>query len=174
MNQSSVYIVVGLAIVLIAIRYIFAGKFSNRVTKKVNTYHYGRKDFLMSKSESDFLKILIETVSNNYCVFFQVHLSAILDEKKVKGQNWDAAFRHINGKSVDYVICDKFSIKPLLAVELDDWSHDAENRRERDLEVERILQEADLPIVRFDKRNGINRDEIRRQISEVLPNILQG
>jgi len=168
-----IYIVIGL-LAIVAIRYIFSGKFSSRATKKANSYHYGRRDFLMSKSESDFLKILIETVSNDYCVFPQVHLSAILDEKKVKGQNWETAFRHINGKSVDYVICDKLYIKPLLAVELDDWSHDAENRRERDAEVERILQEADLPIVRFDKRKGINREEIRRRISEVLPNILQG
>ena len=107
-------------------------------------------------------------VGDDYHVFPQVHLSAILDEKKVKGQNWKAAFRHINGKSVDYVICDKRSIKPLLAVELDDWSHDAQDRRDRDAEVERILQGAGLPIVRFDKRKGLNKEDIKKRIFEAI------
>jgi len=40
-------------------------------------------------------------------------------EHRIKGQDWKAAFRRINGKSVDFVICDKAYIKPLLAIELD-------------------------------------------------------
>ena len=157
-----------LAIVIIVIRYLFTDKFNSRIAKLKNTYHYGRRDYLMSQSESIFLKTLFDVVGDDYHVFPQVHLSAILDEKKVKGQNWKAAFRHINGKSVDYVICDKRSIKPLLAVELDDWSHDAQDRRDRDAEVERILQGAGLPIVRFDKRKGLNKEDIKKRIFEAI------
>ena len=52
-------------------------------------------------------------------------------------------------KSVDFVFCDKDYCRPLLAIELDDYSHNREDRKIRDAEVERILQQAQLPLLRF-------------------------
>ena len=69
-------------------------------------YRYGRKDFFMNRAEHEFFDVLIEMVGNGYYVFPQVHLSTIL-EHRIKGHDWRAAFRRINGKSVDFVICDK-------------------------------------------------------------------
>ena len=60
-------------------------------------------------------------------MFPQVHLSALLDHK-VKGQDWRIAFRHINGKSVDYVLCDKATLQPVYAIELDDYTHEPRTR----------------------------------------------
>jgi len=169
MDFSNIFILAAVLLALVAIKYFILDRFNSHSTKQKNVYHYGRRDFLMSKSESDFIKILIEIVGTNYHIFPQVHLSAIIDEKMVKGQNWKAAFKHINGKSVDYVVCDRYSIKPLLAIELDDWSHDKQDRRDRDVEVERIFQDAGLPLVRFDKRKGLSVEEIKRLIFESLP-----
>jgi len=64
-------------------------------------------------------------------------------------QNWTLAFRHINGKSVDYVLCEKTTFKPVYAVELDDPTHNRTDRQERDREVERIFEGTDLKLVRF-------------------------
>jgi len=131
-------------------------------------YHYGRQDFFMTRSETDFFKILVELAGEDYHVFPQVHLSTILDESKVTGQDWKMARRHINQKSVDYVICDRSTIKPLLAIELDDSSHEAEDRRLRDVEVERIFTEAKLPLVRFTNHGNLNKEDISRQITQAL------
>jgi len=123
----------------------------------------------MTRNESDFFKILVEAVGNDYYVFPQVHLSAIF-EHKVKGQNWNAAFRTINGKSIDYAICDKSDFRPLLGIELDDSSHQAEDRRLRDVEVERIFTEAKLPLVRFANLGIPNREDIAQRITQALTN----
>jgi hypothetical protein len=93
-----------------------------------------------------------------YYIFPQVHLSAILDHR-VKGQEWHYAFRHINGKSVDYVLCNKNTLEPTYAIELDDYTHDKADRRERDVEVERIFEAASLPLVRF-RDKDVSDDEI--------------
>jgi hypothetical protein len=98
-------------------------------------YNYKKKDFLMSRAEHEFFDILVEVAGNQYHVFPQIHLSTILDNKVV-GQNWRGAFRHIDEKSVDFVICDKAYIKPILAIELDDKTHEREDRKGRDGEVE--------------------------------------
>lgn len=141
---------------------IFAGD-----KKDKPIFNYKRKEFLMSRAEHEFFDILVEIVGNQYYVFPQIHLCDILDNKVV-GQNWKSAFRHINEKSVDFVICDKAYIKPLLAIELDDSTHQRTDRKERDGKVERILSDAGLPLLRFGNHGNFNKEEIKEAILEKL------
>ena len=91
-----------------------------------------------------------------------------LVEHKIKGQNWKGTLRHISEKSVDFVLCDKSFISPKLAIELDDKSHDRLDRIERDSEVERMLQEAEMPLLRFGNNGSFNKEEISRLVFEKL------
>ena len=106
----------------------------------------------MTRTETDFFVKLQAAVDERYYVFPQMHLSAFLDHK-VEGQTWGYAFSHINSKSVDYVLCDKATLRPTYAIELDDYTHERASRQQRDTEVERILNEADLPLVRFQNKD---------------------
>lgn len=94
-----------------------------------------------------------------------MHLPTILDYK-VNGQNWRGAFRHVDEKSVDFVLCDPVNLKPLLAIELDDKSHDEESRQLRDEEVNRIFEEANLPLLRVPNHGHFNQTQISRLIEE--------
>ncbi len=152
-------------IAVIVIKKYFPEVFSSKESKSL--YHYKRKEFLMSRAEHEFFDILVEIAGTQYYVFPQIHLPNILDNKVV-GQSWKGAFRHIDEKSIDYVICDKAYIKPLLAIELDDRTHEQENRKIRDEEVERILSEAGLPLLRFRNNGHFNKEEIRRVVLEKL------
>lgn len=121
----------------------------------------------MTVREHDFYDRLNNILGNEYHVLPQVHLSKLLDHT-VKGQNWNAAFRHINGKSVDYVVADKKYMSPILAIELDDSTHDAYDRLERDGEVERILGEAGVPLARFRHVDQIDEETMRLQIKSKI------
>lgn len=126
-------------------------------------YQYRRKNYFMSKTEHDFFNQLYSLFNQYYHIFPQVHLSTILDQKVV-GQNWKGALSHIDRKSVDFVICDKTNISPLLAIELDDATHTREDRVERDAQVEAIFQAAGLPLLRFENKGQFDRNEIYRQV----------
>jgi very-short-patch-repair endonuclease len=155
------YFILGLVVVAaILISRLSAHSRSTKKVFKNNIYSYTAKSSLMSKTESDFFVKLERAVSERYYVFPQVHLSAILDHR-VKGQEWKYAFRHINGKSVDYVLCSRATLKPTYAIELDDYTHDKPDRRERDSEVERIFEAANLPLVRFRNKDVSESDIIR-------------
>jgi len=151
-----------LAVIFVSILVVIGVKVSSGSEKrkvfKNNKYSYFAKALVMTRSEAEFFKKLNTAVSERYFVFPQVHLSALLDHR-VKGQDWRIAFRHINGKSVDFVLCDKITLQPVYALELDDSTHDRRDRAERDVEVERIFREAQLPLVRF-KSVNISSDEI--------------
>jgi hypothetical protein len=98
-----------------------------------------KKKFFMSRAEHECFDALLAAVGEEFYIFAQVHLPPLIDNKVV-GQNWAAAFKHINGKSVDFVLCDKAYIAPKRAIELDNKTHARPDRRERDMEVERILK----------------------------------
>ncbi len=131
------------------------------------TYIYKRRDFLMSRAEHECYDNLMLAVGENYYIFPQVHLTTIVDNRVV-GQDWRGAFSHINGKSVDFVICDKAYISPKLVIELDDKTHEREDRVERDVEVERILAVANLPLLRLQNHGSFNPSELAQKIKEVL------
>lgn len=164
-----IYIIIGLVVLAIVLFSSVTSSFSSkRKVFKDNVYSYTAKSLPMTRTEADFFMKLERAVSERYYVFPQVHLSAILDHK-VKGQEWQYAFRHINGKSVDFVLCDRETLRPFYAIELDDFTHDAKDRKRRDAEVERIFEAANLPLVRF-----TNKDVSEQDIVKALINAAQG
>jgi len=159
-----------IALVILFVAYIVytklvGSKGTDRKSRETAIYKYKSKDYIMTQSEVEFFKILINVAGDRYFAFPQVHLSAILDHK-VPGQDWKPAFRHINGKSVDFVLCDKVTLKAVYAIELDDTSHESTVRQERDGEVERIFQDTDLPLVRFSNYKSLSQDEIAQRFYE--------
>lgn len=135
------------------------------VKKQPKRYQYIAKKHVMTRHEERFFRILSEIFADKCYVMAQAHLSALLSHK-VKGQNWRAAFSHINGKSVDFVLIKKDSLEVVCAIELDDASHEENERRIRDKEVERIFAEAKLPLVRFRDIRAMSRQEIVDKIAE--------
>lgn len=164
-----VYIMLAVLFVVVLVLKFFTENISEKKeSKKKPSYKYNRKEFLISRAEHEFFDILVEVLGGQYYVFTQVHLPTILDHKIRNGQNWKGAFSHINGKSVDFVICDKAYIKPLLAIELDDRSHEREDRIERDSIVEQMLKDANMPLLRFPNNGSFNKEEIKKLILENL------
>ena len=110
--------------------------------------------------------MLLNAVSDRYYVFPQVHLSALVSHS---GPEREAlfAFRHVNQKSVDYVLCDKSTLKPTYAIELDDYTHRvSKSRYDRDVEVERIFQEAGTPLVRFRNYQKLSAGDILEKLTQ--------
>lgn len=121
----------------------------------------------MTKNEVVFFRVLHEAVGDLYYIFPQIHLSAILDHE-LYGQNWKGAFSHINGKSVDFVLCEPYHLTPVAAIELDDKTHDKEDRKIRDAEVERMLAEARIPMIRFVNPSKLIPSSVRKRILDTL------
>jgi very-short-patch-repair endonuclease len=134
-------------LILVAIIVFIKSILSENGQNKPKIYQYTARTSPMTKAETEFFFKLDRVAGSKYYVFPQMHLSSILDHR-VKGQEWKHAFSHINGKSVDYVLCDKTTLLPTYAIELDDYTHDRPKRKERDYEVNRMLHYAGIPLLR--------------------------
>ena len=135
-------------------------------TRAIN-YKYKKQQFFMTRAEHEFFDALMTAVGDKYLIFAQVHLPTLIDNKVV-GQNWRAALAHIDRKSVDFVLCDKQYISPKLAIELDDRSHERPDRIDRDSEVERMLNDAGLPLLRIENHGAFNPTELSIRIAEKI------
>lgn len=141
-------ILILIIVVTILLKSVTSNSLNRRKIHKNGVYKYAPKESIMTQAEGEFFWKLQNIVQDRYFIFPQVHLSALLDHH-IKGQDWKYAFRHINGKSVDYVLCSKDTLRPVYAIELDDNTHERADRKERDSEVERIFEEANVPLIRF-------------------------
>jgi len=162
MQTLLIFLAIFILLVAIAAWRSTGRKLQREKTKRQFTYT--PKDSLMTPSEMDFFWKLHNVVDHRYFIFPQVHLSALLDHHVV-GQNWNSAFYHINQKSVDYVLCSKTTLQPIYAIELDDPSHDRPDRITRDIEVERIFAEANIPLVRFRDYKNLEQVDIAQALA---------
>lgn len=158
------YIIIGVIIAIGILIALFGEGLG--VTEEKPKYQYKKKAFFMTKTEHEFYDNLSKAVGNDYLIFAQVHLPTLLDNKVV-GQNWRGAFRHISEKSVDFVLCDKTYISPKLAIELDDKTHERPERQDRDHEVERMLKNAGMPLLRLNNAY-MNPIELAQKVKESL------
>jgi hypothetical protein len=144
------YILAGIA-VLVVVAAVFLVEHARGNTvhpdqKQDLKYQFVKKQFIMSAAENDLYRVLQEVVGSNFVIVPQAHLSVFLDHR-VKGQSWQGALSTIQRKSVDFLICSHTYYNPLVAIELDDSSHQREDRVERDTKVDQICETAGMPLI---------------------------
>lgn len=161
-------VIVGVAfLVLTRMGLIHSDEETEQEGRGKKMYSYRHKQFFMTRAENDFYQGLVRAVGDRYAIFAQVHLPDIVDEK-IPGQDWRAARARINRKSIDFVLCDKQYLNPKLAVELDDASHEREERQERDGFVQEVLRMAELPLLRINYSENIGAKELIMRIDSAL------
>ena len=122
------------------------------------------RDF-MTDSEVRFFRQLKQAVPE-FLIFSQVGLSRLIectDEEDEKF--W---FNRINRMSVDYVLVDQDAQQVLVAIELDDWSHEHAGRMKADLKKDKALISAGIPMVRFHGEDYVSAAAIRRELLHAL------
>ena len=160
------FYIIGLLIIAGIVLAALKGLSEREEEKEQPKYQYKKRNYFLTRAEHECFNSIVEAAGTDYYVFAQVHLPTLLDNKVV-GQNWRGAFRHISEKSVDFVVCDRKYLSPKLAVELDDKTHERADRQERDKEVERILQDAGVPLLRLENHGSFNSNELALKIREL-------
>jgi Ca2+/Na+ antiporter len=129
-------IAVGVILILLAVFVVFSKKEAPPVIDE--SYRYNTKKSLMTEAERSLYYRLIGFRLGE--VFPQVALVSIVDKEDAKSRN--ELFR-----TVDFLICDERTNKPLFVIELNDATHKRDDRKLRDEKVKCILSRAGLPLV---------------------------
>ncbi len=134
---------------------------------------FEKKKYLMTQTEHKFFDVLQNIIGDKHFIEPQVALSRII-EVKDNGQgrygpgSWFSNFNRINKKSVDFVIFDKQDFSPQLVIELDDYTHNYYNRRQRDEFLDEALKAADLNILHVKPQYNYDTNQLEKVIFSKL------
>lgn len=111
---------------------------------------YKVRKTLMSEHERLLFCNLRTLLGLKYDIYPQMKLDKIFCVEYQKAYKFYLGWlRRINQKSVDFLVVEKETQSPVFAIELDDSSHEAEDRIERDMFVQEIFKRNNFPLIRF-------------------------
>lgn len=123
---------------------------------------YFSQEFLLSKGELAFFRILRRALPDGVMVAPKVRLADVIG---CTGEGWKRGFgARISRKHVDFVLADEATARILLVVELDDRSHQRADRRKRDAFVDDALAAAGVPILHVTATAAYDPSKLRREI----------
>lgn len=128
---------------------------------------YLKRESLVTRNELLFFRELRVAIDDRWSIFSMVRMADLIKVRPgtKKRQSWQS---RINCKHIDFVICDDHSLEALLAIELDDRSHQRADRIRRDEFVNEALAAAGLPLLRIKAARDYSAREIREQIEPYL------
>ena len=130
---------------------------------------FARKDVLFTPAERSFLGVLEQALDSRYRVFGKVRLGDIVKPAKgLSNSKRTTAQNKVNQKHVDFVICAASDLAVVGVVELDDKSHERDDRAGRDQFVDRALADAKIPVIHFSAKKGYALPEVRAKLAECL------
>ena len=147
--NTQVYIYIGIFLVLIIIMSNLDKVLG--LFPKENLSSYKLQPALFSKAEINFYRAFMEYKKDTNPVFAKVRLADVFSPSG-KGKAYMSDFNKISAKHVDFLVCDKETMKPLYAIELDDKSHLSEKAKKRDDFVGKLFAQTGLALVRVQAR----------------------
>jgi hypothetical protein len=132
-------------------------------------FPYIKKDALFSPAERSLYGVLEQAVGTDYRIFGKIRVADLVEVKRnPKHGAWQSAFNKISSKHFDFVLCTNDDLRPLLAIELNDKSHQQRSRQERDSFLAGVCNEIGLPLIQLQAKQAYSVIDIREKITGTL------
>ena len=128
---------------------------------------YRLRDDFLSPAELSYYRVLTSVIGPRATVCAKVRLSDVLFVARPHENR--AYFNRIAQRHIDFLLCESSTMRPVLAIELDDSTHDRPDRIESDAFLDEALQAAGLPILRVVPKPAYTHDEVVAALIPLLP-----
>ena len=130
---------------------------------------YALRPVILSPAERSFLGVLEPLLPEEIGYLVKIRLGDVFTTRKGLDPSRRAGARNrINQKHVDFLLIRTSDLTPLAGIELDDSSHEAEDRQRRDAFVDSIFQGCRVPLLHVVARATYNPAELRASLTEIL------
>lgn len=128
------------------------------IEDNTKSYTYTKKP-LLTEIEKKFLIAIKQSVGENYTVQPQVNLATIIQKQ--------GEFKYQNElyRNIDFGIFNE-NYECVLLIEINDKSHNEPNRKKRDAKVKEICKSAEITLITFYTKYGVNQKYIDEKIQE--------
>lgn len=161
------------AVLLIALLAILLYILKKAWTNEEGQQSYISRSILFTAAERSFLGVLEQALDGSpYRAFGKVNLADMVRPAPgLSNRDRAIAKNRIDRKHVDFVICTRTDLAIVGVVELDDHSHDREDRIARDALVDRVLAQAGIPVLHIRARLRYAHHELLEHLAGILPDL---
>lgn len=139
------------------------------VSTPSSTYAFKPKGQLFTSVERSFLDMLEEAVGKEFKVVCRVKLSDLVTvPSKLEKKKASDALSKASAKYLDFVLCQKSDMRPVLAVDLVHKNGSESYKVHKDLFVTNALDTANIPLARIKVKSGYSLEEIKECIETKL------
>lgn len=131
-------------------------------------YPYHLRDDFVTKAEHNFYMVMRSIVPDLTVVLAKVSLGDLFYVRSNDASEFRTYTNKIDRKHVDFLLCDAKTMRPIVGIELDDKSHQRNDRQTRDEFVEQVYRAAKLPLVRFPVKFSYSTAEISAALKPFL------
>ena len=155
------WIAIIILVIVIALFLKYRKTNANETTEQeTKTYTY-KKKCLMTETEKRFFTAIKKSVGDNYTVQPQINLATIIEKQG------DFKYQSELYRNIDFGIFDN-NYNIVLLIEINDETHNTPQRKKRDTKVKDISKIADIPLITFYTKYGVNQDYISNKIKEYI------
>jgi len=149
---------------------ILAGEKDNAKTT-VEQLPYKQRDRFLSSAELSFYHVLRSVVQDQAIINNKVNLNDIVYVSKKDASQYRIYTNKIDRKHVDFLLCNPKTLQPILAIELDDKSHQRADRKARDEFINKVFDTVHLPLLRIPAQHTYNTNNLAAKLALYLEDI---
>jgi Protein of unknown function (DUF2726) len=126
---------------------------------------------LLTPAEQLFYQSLDAAIAGRLRIHCKVRLADLFQVRSNDSKERHRLFRKIAAKHIDFLLVEPDRLEPILAIELDDSSHNRSDRRERDQFLDEIFRIAEFPLLRVKAASSYSPRQILRAVEEIAGQI---
>lgn len=139
-----------------------------RQREAMDRFKYRPRKHLMVGIEKQCFQMLNNLFGQKFYIIPGVNLSSLLSHK-VGLQDRYTAYRFIDHKVVDFVLCNKSTLRPICAVKLEDGVQNDINEPGSDpKDMEKFFRSAHIPFIYLEKTQRLTEEKIIEEFSRVV------
>ena len=142
-------------------------KIEREKARRLNTFPYKASDKILTRAEGQLFHYMKNFIQEDVVIFPKVRLADIIEIDKDIAYS-DRDFFKICYKHVDFLLCDGKNFNTICVVELDDYTHDTDEAKQRDMFVRQALYECGIPLVRIRTKIDIISDSDMEGIDYII------
>ena len=145
--------------------YPVGSRSQRRTRPSARTQQYVLRRTFFTTAEGNFYRALVRAVGDKCLVFAKVRLLDICNAFPAD-ERWPKY--RIQAKHVDFLLCHPASLRPVLAIEVDDRSHELPDRAARDRFVNALFEEIGLPLLRIPSARWFDPADVLRRVENAI------
>ncbi len=139
-------LIVILSVVVISLAVVFNYRKSGMMRK--GDYQYYKVKQFMDEYEQDLFHTLTALYNDKYLIFVKPRVEDVLRVKSGLTRKERFTLRaHIKSRHTDFLLCDRKTTEPIIAIELDGSSHNGNKRKKRDQMMDGIYASAGMVLI---------------------------